>query len=791
MDQMVEIDEGRMKDIFTANQEGKSAKEIAKQLKLPLSTVKSILGEGKEEILEFTDSQLDVLARQYAGLKGKTISVDNANKLRKIFDRIPDRSLDALRRKKIPFLSGLALSRMIKKGMPVKESNLEVDNIDKEKDTSKEKELKIKLDKEKDQDTLEKQLIAAQGQINILKQKLENEKNKVTKPEPNRETGEVPLTIGVAYKHLKDKAEKEKDKKEVKEMAKDDAYAIGMAQAKKSMNDEPPLEKKTITKGHEIAKKILAKEDLKEAKYTINYEVESDSGADDRYTGNQEITVNAFSPKDAVKKYGQQVNKTVKQAQARGSKSILSVYMNYIEKDGSMISDREVDRLNDYASDLIYKGVYDSYKKEDLNKDDEKTIKPIIKQLKKSVSAHDKQAKSLEKAIKNEMKKDDAYAIGMAQAKKVMNDEPPLQKKTIKKGHEIADKILKKEEVKKEQKDRDIPAKQKYSKSGGFYYWDRPVKYNSIKKFYYHPKGAKPFPPGRHTRPSDPYVEEVKEEVISEAGISPAMIATLKKEYEPFRGKTINAARARQLMNILDKFKEADLKKLAKANIPFVSSGSESKLAVRKMGYKVTTFRPMGSFKEEVSENDIDEACWKGYKRVGMKKKNGKMVPNCVPEAIDPFMISYSRYGKHAGFEGGKTLQDIQKKAQELRKKGFTIDKMGRNNPPVKKENAPSEADIERLKKQGMKPRKEQKDHPAAAVYESIAAVKKKAEKSGMPYGVLKKVYDRGMAAWRGGHRPGATQVQWALARVNSFVTKSSGTWGGADKDLAKQVKGK
>ena len=73
---------------------------------------------------------------------------------------------------------------------------------------------------------------------------------------------------------------------------------------------------------------------------------------------------------------------------------------------------------------------------------------------------------------------------------------------------------------------------------------------------------------------------------------------------------------------------------------------------------------------------------------------------------------------------------------------------------------------------------------------ENDAALKKKAEKSGMPYSVLKKVYDRGMAAWRGGHRPGATQVQWALARVNSFVTKSSGTWGGADKDLAKQVRG-
>ena len=153
--------------------------------------------------------------------------------------------------------------------------------------------------------------------------------------------------------------------------------------------------------------------------------------------------------------------------------------------------------------------------------------------------------------------------------------------------------------------------------------------------------------------------------------------------------------------------------------------------------------------------------------------------------------ISYSKYGKHAGFEGGKTLQDIQKKAQELRKKGFTIDKMGRYNPPTKKENAPSVADINRLKKQGMKPKMKNEEHPAKEVYESIAAVRKKAEKSGMPYGVLKKVYDRGMAAWRGGHRPGATQVQWALARVNSFVTKSSGTWGGADKDLAKQVRGK
>ena len=70
-------------------------------------------------------------------------------------------------------------------------------------------------------------------------------------------------------------------------------------------------------------------------------------------------------------------------------------------------------------------------------------------------------------------------------------------------------------------------------------------------------------------------------------------------------------------------------------------------------------------------------------------------------------------------------------------------------------------------------------------------SLQKKADKSGMPVGVLKQVYKRGVAAWKGGHRPGTTPEQWGHARVNSFVTKSKGTWGGADQDLAKKVQGK
>jgi hypothetical protein len=41
-----------------------------------------------------------------------------------------------------------------------------------------------------------------------------------------------------------------------------------------------------------------------------------------------------------------------------------------------------------------------------------------------------------------------------------------------------------------------------------------------------------------------------------------------------------------------------------------------------------------------VFKEGINEACWKGYKEVGGKIKNGKQVPNCVPESIDEGMMS-------------------------------------------------------------------------------------------------------------------------------------------------------
>ena len=422
-----DVEEGRMKDIFTADQEGKSAEEIAKIMKLPLKTVKGILGEEvfEEQILEFTSDMIKRLQKSYSTMP-KKISPEQAKALSKHLDRLDLASLKQLTKANIPFVTTLARNKVYKK--TGKFEAVEEPKQDMPDD-------KEKVAKENS----EKEIASLKDQIQMLKTKLENEKNKAVKPEPNPKTGEVPLTVGVAYKHFKDEEDKEK-KQEVSETMSDKDKRIQRA---KDMIKYYDAQKKAALKGKnkDLAKKML-KNDIEET-----------------------VSIKAY--KNAVDP----------------------------SKKGLMIS-----KSGGMSGTIMIK--------------DKKELKDLETKI--------AQAKRLYNI--KEMKKDDAYAIGMAQAKKSMNDEPPLDKKTITKGHEIAKKILNKEE-----------------------------------------------------------------------------------------------------------------------------------------------------------------------KRVYV---------------------------------------------------------------------------------------------------ESMAGLKKKADKSGMPYSILKKVFDRGMAAWKTGHRPGASQQQWAYARVNSFITKSSGTWGGADKDLAKQVKG-
>ena len=63
-------------------------------------------------------------------------------------------------------------------------------------------------------------------------------------------------------------------------------------------------------------------------------------------------------------------------------------------------------------------------------------------------------------------------------------------------------------------------------------------------------------------------------------------------------------------------------------------------------------------------------------------------------------------------------------------------------------------------------------------------ALKKKSQATGVPMSILNKVFDRGYAAWKTGHKPGTTPVQWGLARVNSFLVGGP-VWKKFDSDQA------
>ena len=65
------------------------------------------------------------------------------------------------------------------------------------------------------------------NQIQMLKIALENEKNKAVKPEPNKETGEVPMRTGIAQAILDKKTPSPKMKKNKKEKV-----TIGKGQTK-------------------------------------------------------------------------------------------------------------------------------------------------------------------------------------------------------------------------------------------------------------------------------------------------------------------------------------------------------------------------------------------------------------------------------------------------------------------------------------------------------------------------------------------------------------------------------
>lgn len=66
----------------------------------------------------------------------------------------------------------------------------------------------------------------------------------------------------------------------------------------------------------------------------------------------------------------------------------------------------------------------------------------------------------------------------------------------------------------------------------------------------------------------------------------------------------------------------------------------------------------------------------------------------------------------------------------------------------------------------------------------SLAA---KSKATGVPLRYIQASFNRGMAAWRTGHRPGASQQAWGYARVHSFLLRGK-TFYSTDSDLARDA---
>src|SRR6056300_7070 len=210
-----------------------------------------------------------------------------------------------------------------------------------------------------------------------------------------------------------------------------------------------------------------------------------------------------------------------------------------------------------------------------------------------------------------------------------------------------------------------------------------------------------------------------------EEAMSDAQLKKVRDSYKDL--KTISPEKVKTLRNFLDRYSTDSLMQLAQANINFVSTMARSVMNKRKMGDP----KHAGSMREE-AKSDMEKIADLRTKQMMLQTKVREMDPT-------------------------KDKTDVEIAKNKLDNIQLRMDKIKSQNEEVE-------------------------------LQEKIEGLANKSEKSGVPYGILKKVYDRGMAAWKGGHRPGTTPQQWAFARVNSFLTGGK-TRTTADADLWKKAK--
>ena len=88
----------------------------------------------------------------------------------------------------------------------------------------------------------------------------------------------------------------------------------------------------------------------------------------------------------------------------------------------------------------------------------------------------------------------------------------------------------------------------------------------------------------------------------------------------------------------------------------------------------------------------------------------------------------------------------------------------------------------------GIKTKKSNYTRKFQSMFPRAKTLKQKSQATGVPVKYLRESYNRGMAAWRTGHRPGASQQQWGYARVHSILTCGK-TYETTDSDIVRTAK--
>ena len=741
-----ELEEGIMKDIYTMDKEGASADDIAKRLKINVSTVKKILGEAIEEPKEAIEE-------------------------------------------------------------PEKENNQQSEIISKNKEI----------------ETLK-------GQVSLLKQKIENEKNKAIKPQPNPETGEVPLTIGIAHKIIRDNQKKEAEEKKQKENS-DKLQQLNVEETRLEAFTRRFLSDLSESAASEKAKSMGLKH-MSFGRYgtggkvthrsvggTLQTVGKGDTGTSDKPKSSSKDTSKSSSKeKSTSKSFGKGGTSSITLGDLDGSDKDLQ---NLIKKSGLKMKSKEGEQGDDITLsgnskdiekvlDTMYgddwKDMYqnkggkyvekenslENYKKSNayemlagrasiINADNitqtDFGLEKDFDRLRSTLKGYgDNETVSLMDKFKDAIEEDDSESY------------PALQQDLM---YALEDGDAKKnpvyDQLKKVDDANNIFGQQKYS-SGDVksYLKDTSVMINQLDKLL---KMSITEPMTQQDT-----VRQVRDDTVQRfAQASEKMIDGLRSVAKGV--KSIDQVKI--LANLENELKDLQPEEGIHQNYALPKRVKDGIFLIKdymRMYKRVESGSP-----DESDRRQLRDPLFGTITTAGKKKKNIKITKDYFKEEYLQELEEVTQKEKLDEKVASSIIRDLQKSYGDL--KGKTISPEMANKiskhldqpsydldtlRQLVKANIPFISTLARNKIY----KKTGKFEEKRLQIESLVALKNKAEKTGMPYNILKQVYDRGMAAWKSGHRPGAGQQQWALARVNSFVTKSSGTWGGADKDLAAKVKG-